>query len=103
MATTTTGKGEEVVAVEEVADVVEDAEVVEDDDEEDELAPLVEDPTVVVETTVFVTVLVAVDAGGGAGGGADGLISVWATEAIPAARNTTPKVIATLRKWRRGF
>ena len=97
-ATTITGNGDEVLAVEEV-------EVVEE--EEDALAlllwllwPLC---TVEIDVTVLVTVLVGPAAGGAAGGAVDGAKRLLATDAMPTVTKTAPRVIATMRKWRRGF
>lgn len=80
-------------------------------EEVDEEAEAVEDvvdvafppwPPCTVEMTVFVTVFVEPE-GGGAGGAVDGAKRLFATEAIPAVTKTTPKVMATMRKLRRGF
>jgi len=117
-ATTITGNGDVVVAVEVVDEdeeddeadddaedalVVDEAEVVEDEDDDDALALLLWAPcTVDVEVTVLVTVFVEPVAGGGAGGAVEGAKRLLATEAMPAVTKTAPSVMATMRKWRRG-
>src|SRR5579872_5935898 len=104
-ATTIWGKGEEVEAVEEVEEVVDDAEVAlpwEVVAEVDEVVVSLLCAPCAVVVTVLVTVFVEPD-GGGAGWAVDGAKRLLATEAMPAVTNTAPRVMATMRKWRRGF
>ena len=106
-ATTITGNGDDVVAVDEEDAEDEgddDAEDVEEEDEEVVLALLLMAPWAVeIDVTVLVTVFVEPDAGGGAGGAVEGAKRLLATEAMPAVTNTAPRVMTTKRKWRRGL